>query len=63
MVVTYNPGQPVQIMDSENFDVTEVDESVFDSEITSGVKIHGLLIEEQLHILLDQSILDIEDNA
>ena len=52
-------GQPVQIMDSVNFDVTEVEESVFDSEITTGVKIHGLFVEEQLYILPDQTNVDV----
>ena len=61
MVVTHVFGQPVQIMDSENFDVTEVEESVFDSETTSGAKIHGLLVEEQLYILPDQTIIDVEE--
>jgi len=61
MIVTHVYGQPVQIMDSENFDVTEVEESVFDSGITSGVKIHGLQVEEQLYILPDQAIIDVEE--
>ncbi|MHA1493033.1 MAG: 60S ribosomal export protein NMD3 [Candidatus Thorarchaeota archaeon] len=61
MIVTHVFGQPVQIMDSENFDVSEVEESVFDSEITSGEKIHGLLVEEQLYILPDQTIIDVEE--
>lgn len=59
MVVTHVFGQPVQIMDSKNFDVTEVDESIFDFEVTSGMKIHGLMIEEQLYVLPDQKIIDI----
>jgi nonsense-mediated mRNA decay protein 3 len=63
MVVTHVFGQPVQIMDSENFDVMEVEESVFDSEISSGVKIHGLFVEEQLYILPDQTILEVDDNS
>ena len=62
MVVTHVFGQPVQIMDSKNFDVIEVDESVFDSEITSGAKIHGLLVEDQLLILPDQTIIDVKEN-
>ncbi|MGY5858212.1 MAG: NMD3-related protein [Candidatus Thorarchaeota archaeon] len=61
MVVTRVFGQPVQIMDSENFDVIEVEESVLDSEIASGAKIHGLLVEEQLHILPDQTIIHVEE--
>ncbi|MFW9843643.1 MAG: 60S ribosomal export protein NMD3 [Candidatus Thorarchaeota archaeon] len=58
MIVTHVFGQPVQIMDSENFEVTEVEESVFDSEIISGEKIHGIIVEEQLHILPDQTIIE-----
>jgi len=62
MVVTHVFGQPVQIMDSKYFDVTEIDESVFDSEIVSGAKIHGLLVDDQLYILPDQIIIDIKEN-
>lgn len=58
MVVTHVFGQPVQIMDSVNFDVSEVEESAFDSEITSGATIHGLLVEDYLYILPDQTELD-----
>ena len=61
MVVTYVFGQPVQIMDSENFDVSEIEESAFDSEITSGAKIHGLLVEEHLYILPDQTNLEVKE--
>ena len=62
MVVTHVFGQPVQIMDSKNFDVTEVEASIFDSEIASGVKIYGLMIEEQLYILPDQTIIGVKEN-
>jgi NMD protein affecting ribosome stability and mRNA decay len=61
MVVTHVFGQPVQIMDSKYFDVTEVEESIFDSEITSGAKIYGLLVEDQLYILPDQATIDVKE--
>jgi NMD protein affecting ribosome stability and mRNA decay len=62
MVVTYVFGQPVQIMDSESFDVTEVEESAFDSEITAGMKIYGLFVEEQLYVLPEQTIIDLDND-
>ncbi len=62
MVVTHVYGQPVQIMDSENFDVIEVEESAFDSKIISGMKIHGLLVEDQLFILPDQTVIDVKES-
>jgi len=55
MIVSYVDGQPVQIMDSIDFEVTEVEEDMFESEIITGSKIHGILIEEQLYILPDQT--------
>jgi len=55
MVVTYVDGQPVQIMDSVNFDVIEIEEDMFESEINSGTKIYGIILEDQLYILPDQS--------
>jgi nonsense-mediated mRNA decay protein 3 len=63
MVVTYVFGQPVQIMDQVNFDVTEVEESAFDSEITSGAKIHGLFVEDRLYILPDQSNIEVTEKS
>jgi nonsense-mediated mRNA decay protein 3 len=55
MIVTHVFGQPIQIMDSESFEVSEIEESVLDSEITSGAKIHGFFFEDQLYILPDQT--------
>ncbi len=54
MIVTYIDGQPIQIMDSINFEVIEVEEDMFESEIISGSKVYGILIEDQLYILPDQ---------
>jgi hypothetical protein len=62
MVVTHVYGQPVQIMDSKNFDISEVEESAFDSEIISGAKIYGFLFEDQLYILPDQTHFDVSEN-
>ncbi len=62
MIVTHVYGQPVQIMDSKSFDISEVEESAFDSEIITGAKIYGLLIEDQLHLLPDQTHFDVKEN-
>lgn len=62
MVVTYVYGQPVQIMDSKSFDIYEVEESAFGSEIISGAKIYGLFIEDQLYLLPDQTQFDVKEN-
>ena len=51
MVTTYSYGQPVQIMDAVSFEITEVDQSMFDSEISVGDKIYALQLEEELYIL------------
>jgi len=59
MVVTHVYGQPVQIMDSNSFDISEVEESAFDFEIISGAKIYGLLFEDQLYLLPDQTQFDV----
>ena len=55
MIVTYVDGQPVQIMDSNTFDVTEIEEEMFESEIVPGSKVYGILIEDQLYLLPDQT--------
>lgn len=55
MIVTYVDGQPVQIMDSIDFEVIEVEEKMFESEIKSGSKVYGILFEDQLFILPDQT--------
>jgi nonsense-mediated mRNA decay protein 3 len=58
MVVTHVFGQPIQIMDSKSFEVSEIEESVFDSEIESGEKVHGFVFEEKLYILPDQTTIN-----
>lgn len=62
MIVTHVYGQPVQIMDSKSFDISEVEESAFDSEIISGAKIYGIVIEDQLYLLPDQTLFDVTEN-
>ena len=54
MVTTYSYGQPVQIMDALTFEVLEVEQSIFDSEIAVGEKVYALQIEEELYILAKQ---------
>jgi nonsense-mediated mRNA decay protein 3 len=55
MVTTYSYGQPVQIMDSISFEVLEVNQSIFESEIAVGEKIYALQFDEELYILPEQS--------
>ncbi|MFW9956052.1 MAG: 60S ribosomal export protein NMD3 [Candidatus Thorarchaeota archaeon] len=51
MVTTYSYGQPVQIMDATSFEVLEVEQSIFESDIAVGDKIYALQLEEKLYIL------------
>jgi nonsense-mediated mRNA decay protein 3 len=51
MITTRVYGQPVQLMDSETFEITELDESLFDDDIESGTKVYGLIIDEVFYLL------------
>jgi nonsense-mediated mRNA decay protein 3 len=55
MVTTYSYGQPVQIMDAISFEVLEVEQSVFTSEITAGERIYALQLDDELYILPAES--------
>jgi nonsense-mediated mRNA decay protein 3 len=51
MVTTYSYGQPVQIMDAISFEVLEVEQSAFTSEIIVGERIYALQLNDELYIL------------
>jgi len=55
MVTTYSYGQPVQIMDAVSFEILEVDQSIFESEIAVGEKIYALQLDDELYILTQHS--------
>jgi len=57
MITTYTYGQPVQIMDSISFEILDVEQSVFESEIAAGEKIYALQLEDELYILPHQNQL------
>jgi nonsense-mediated mRNA decay protein 3 len=54
MITTYAYGKPVQIMNTKSFEVQEVEQPLFDSEVITGSKIHVLRIEDEIYILPDQ---------
>jgi nonsense-mediated mRNA decay protein 3 len=51
MVTTRVYGQPVQLMDSKTFVITEIDESLLDDDVEAGTTVYGLVIDEELYIL------------
>ncbi|MHA2395184.1 MAG: NMD3-related protein [Candidatus Thorarchaeota archaeon] len=51
MITTRVYGQPVQLMDSETFEITELDESLFDDDIVTGTTVYGLEIDEEFYLL------------
>jgi len=51
MVTTRVYGQPVQIMDSETFVITEIDESLLDEDVEVGTSVYGLIIDEEFYLL------------
>ncbi len=57
MVVTYVYGQPVTLMDSSNYETFEVDESIFDFDITAGMNVHGLRLDDRFYVLPNQTEL------
>ncbi len=54
MVTTHVYGQPVQLMDSVTFEITEIDESLLDDTIETGATVYGLVIEEEFYLLPTQ---------
>jgi NMD protein affecting ribosome stability and mRNA decay len=51
MVTTRVYDQPVQLMDSETFEMREIDESFLDSDIEAGTSVYGLILEERFYLL------------
>ncbi len=51
MVTTRVYGQPVQLMDSESFNIREIDEALLDESIETGSTVHGLLLEDEFYLL------------
>lgn len=51
MVTTRVYGQPVQLMDSETFEITEIDESLLDDDTDAGATVYGLVIDEAFYLL------------
>jgi nonsense-mediated mRNA decay protein 3 len=58
MVTMYTYGQPVQIMDTISFEIIDVEQSVFTSEIAAGETIYALQLEDELYILPNPSQFD-----
>jgi len=51
MVTTRVYGQPVQLMDSETYEMREIEESLLDEEIEAGSSVKGLIIDEGFYLL------------
>ncbi|MHA3964585.1 MAG: 60S ribosomal export protein NMD3 [Candidatus Thorarchaeota archaeon SMTZ1-45] len=51
MVTTRVYGQPVQLMDSETFEITELDEFLLDNDTDTGATVYGLIIDEEFFLL------------
>ncbi|MHA2221129.1 MAG: 60S ribosomal export protein NMD3 [Candidatus Thorarchaeota archaeon] len=51
MVTTRVYGQPVQLMDSENYDIREIDEAILDESIQTGSKVHGFMYDDEFFLL------------
>ncbi len=51
MITTRVYGQPVQLMDSETFEITEIDEALLDVTIEAGAKVYGLILDEEFFLL------------
>jgi NMD protein affecting ribosome stability and mRNA decay len=51
MVTTRVYGQPVQLMDSETYEMREIDESILDDDIEAGTSVFGLVIDEEFFLL------------
>ena len=51
MITTRVYGQPVQLMNSATFEITELDESLFGDGIEAGTKVFGLTIDDVFYLL------------
>jgi len=59
MIVTYVYGQPVTLMDAKNYETVDVEESIFDFEITAGITVYGVRFDDTLYILPNQEEIEI----
>jgi nonsense-mediated mRNA decay protein 3 len=51
MVTTRVFGQPVQLMDSETFEIREIDDALLDEDIEVGTTVNGLIVDEEFYLL------------
>jgi len=51
MITTRVYGQPVQLMNSSTFEITELDESLFGDNIEAGTTVFGLIIDDVFYLL------------
>jgi nonsense-mediated mRNA decay protein 3 len=51
MVTTRVYGQPAQLMDSETYEIREIDESLLDESIEAGTTVHGFLLDDEFYLL------------
>ena len=51
MVTTRVYGQPVQLMDSENYEIREIEGSLLDDSIETGTKVHGFIMDDEFYLL------------
>jgi nonsense-mediated mRNA decay protein 3 len=51
MVTTRVHGQPAQLMDSETYDIREIEESLLDESTQAGCTVLGLLLDDEFYLL------------
>lgn len=51
MVTTRVYGQPAQLMDSETYEITELDESLLDNDVEAGSTVYGLTVDDVFYLL------------
>ncbi len=52
MVISRNPSESVQLMDSKTFEIHEIEDNLFPPEIENGQKIQAVTIDETLYPIL-----------
>ena len=60
MVTTHVFGQPVQLMDSKTYEIVEVEENAFDSEVEQGSTVEVLMLDTDYFILPTEASQDSE---
>lgn len=51
MVTTRVYNQPVQLMDSETYEIREIEESLLEDSIETGATVYGLVLDEEFYLL------------